>query len=140
MEINGYSISIIMPVFNVELFIEECLKSIMSQTYTNVECIIVDDCGSDKSIEIAKSVVSNYKGEIEFKFLRNEVNSGISVSRNSGIKEAKGDFLFFIDSDDRLFPDSLQILVDKAKYYQDVDLVQGNCKSEDETDPRAKLL
>ena len=86
MEINGYSISIIMPVFNVELFIEECLKSIMSQTYTNVECIIVDDCGSDKSIEIAKSVVSNYKGEIEFKFLRNEVNSGISVSRNSGIK------------------------------------------------------
>ena len=137
MEINGYSISIIMPVFNVELFIEECLKSIMSQTYTNVECIIVDDCGSDKSIEIAKSVVSNYKGEIEFKFLRNEVNSGISVSRNSGIKEAKGDFLFFIDSDDRLFPDSLQILVDKAKYYQEVDLVQGNCKSEDEKKTRA---
>ena len=48
--------------------------------------------------------------------------------------------MFFIDSDDRLFPDSLQILIDKAKYYQDVDLVQGNCKSEVETDPRAKLL
>lgn len=140
MEINGYSISIIMPVFNVEPFIGSCLESIMSQTYTNVECIIIDDCGTDKSIEIAKSVVSNYDGDIEFKFLKNDVNSGISVSRNSGIKASKGDYLFFIDSDDKLFPDSLQILIDKVKSYPGVDLVQGNCESEDHNDPRADLL
>lgn len=140
MEINGYSISIIMPVFNVESFIGSCLESIMSQTYTNVECIIIDDCGTDKSIEIAKSVVSNYDGDIEFKFLKNDVNSGISVSRNSGIKASKGDYLFFIDSDDKLFPDSLQILIDKVKAYPGVDLVQGNCESEDHNDPRADLL
>lgn len=140
MEINGYSISVVMPVYNVEPFIEACLESVMSQTYTNFECIIVDDCGTDNSIEIAKSVVSKYNGDIEFKFLKNDVNSGISVSRNCGIKEAKGDYLFFVDSDDKLFPECLQLLIDKVKEYNDIDLVQGNCESEDNSDKRAILL
>lgn len=140
MEINGFSISIILPVYNVEPYIEQCLESILSQTYTNFECLIVDDCGTDNSIDIAKSIISQYKGNIEFKFLRNEVNSGISVARNLAIKESKGDFLFFIDSDDKIYPNTLSELISKVRMYPDVDIVQGNCDLEDPNDYRANLL
>lgn len=140
MEINGFSISVILPVYNVEPYIKQCVESILGQTYTNFECLIVDDCGTDKSIDIAKSVISQYNGDIEFKFLKNNVNSGISVSRNLAIKESRGDFLFFIDSDDKIYTNTLNELISKVRIYPEVDLVQGNCDLEDPYDYRAKLL
>ncbi len=139
MDINGYSVSIVIPVYNVENYIEECLRSIMSQSYTNFECILVDDCGKDKSIEIAKSIISEYKGEAEFKIIGKGVNSGVSASRNYGIREAKGDFLLFVDSDDRLLPESLNKFIEKVKVHPGVDIVQGNSEIEDPKDMRASV-
>ena len=137
MNINGFSISIVIPVYNVESYIEECLRSIMSQSYTNFECILVDDCGKDKSIEIAKSIISEYKGDAEFRIVSNSVNSGVSASRNFGIREAKGDFLIFVDSDDKLKPEGLSMFIEKVKAHPDIDLVQGNCEMEDPKDMRS---
>ena len=85
MEINGFSISVILPVYNVEPYIKQCVESILGQTYTNFECLIVDDCGTDKSIDIAKSVISQYNGNIEFKFLKN--NELDDFTHNKAIKK-----------------------------------------------------
>lgn len=109
-------LSIIIPIFNVELFIEDCLKSIVSQTYKGpIECILVDDCGTDKSIETAKSFIENYRGPIIFRFIYQDINKGASAARNTGIAAAKGDYIMFIDGDDYISSDCLEILADNLK-------------------------
>ncbi len=100
------SVTIIIPVYNVEPYVEECLKSVMSQTCTEpMECIIVDDCGTDRSMAIAQRMVADYDGPIQFIILRHDHNRGLSAARNTGIKHATGDYLMFIDSDDSVHPD-----------------------------------
>lgn len=121
-------ISIIIPVYNVEPYIKECLESVVNQhgiEDLNIECLIVDDCGKDNSIGIAKEFVSEYKGSIRFKIIYREKNGGLSAARNSGIKEAKGEYLFFLDSDDYLLPDALYNLYKVSRKYSGVELVQG---------------
>lgn len=120
-------ISIIIPIYNVEPYIEECLLSVVNQTMTdNVECILVDDCGSDNSIAIAESFVNSYEGNIKFTIIHHEKNSGLSAARNSGIKAAKGEYLFFFDSDDTITPDCMEIMYSFIQKYGKVDLVQGS--------------
>lgn len=122
-------ISIIVPVYNVEAYILECLQSVASQTYTGeIECLIIDDCGSDKSISIAQNFISSYSGTIAFKIIHREKNGGLSAARNTGIKHATGDYIYFLDSDDYLFPHSIATLVALSVKYSGVDLVQGNCE------------
>lgn len=119
-------ISIILPVYNVEKYIGECLKSIMNQSYSDFECLIVDDCGEDNSIGVARSLIAEYTGKASFEIIESEKNGGISVARNKGIKRATGDFLMFVDSDDKLCPNALELLIDMTEKYPGVDLVQGN--------------
>lgn len=96
-------ISIIVPVFNVEDYIEACLNSIITQSYNGeIECILIDDCGNDRSMEIAKKIISNYNGDIEFRILCHDKNKGLSAARNTGVKNANGSYLLFLDSDDEL--------------------------------------
>lgn len=90
--------SIIIPVYNVEEYLEPCLNSIISQTYSNYEVIIVNDGSTDSSLQICERYAKKNK---KFKVFSNE-NQGISISRNFGIEKATGDFLIFIDSDDYL--------------------------------------
>lgn len=119
-------ISIIIPVYNVEPYIAECLKSVMRQTYTGqIECLVIDDCGTDKSIEIAERLISDYKGPIGFKILHHEHNRGLSAARNTGIKAATGDYVYFLDSDDYVSDDCMEELarpLQEKKY----DMVVGN--------------
>lgn len=75
-----------------------------------MECIMVDDCGSDKSIEIVERILCNYKGDISFKLLHHKKNQGLSAARNTGIRAASGDYLFFLDSDDTLAPQCIELL------------------------------
>lgn len=83
----------------------------MRQTYRGeLECILVDDCGSDKSMEIVEKLVSEYDGPVRFKILHHEHNRGVSAARNTGIKNACGDYLFFLDSDDELTDDGIEEL------------------------------
>lgn len=89
-------VSVIIPIYGVEKYISDCLNSVMKQSYTNdIECILINDCTKDQSIEIAKNLIENYDGNIDFKIYEHSVNGGLSAARNTGILEAKGDYLYF---------------------------------------------
>jgi len=108
------SISIIIPVYNVEPYIAECVESVMRQTYTGpMECIIVDDCGTDKSIEIVKQLITEYKGPIDFRIQHHEHNRGLAVARNTDTDAATGDYIYYLDSDDWVEPNIVELLVTK---------------------------
>ena len=128
-------ISIIIPVYNVEQYVRQCLESVISQTidHSLLECIIVNDCTPDKSMEIANEIVDKYNnnvykrgGGIIFKLLSHEKNKGLSASRNTGMKHATGEFIFFVDSDDYLYHDSLSILLNYHQQEPEADLIMGN--------------
>lgn len=122
--LRKYHVSIIIPIYNVELYIEECLQSVANQTITEgVECIIVDDCGTDNSAEIAKQFIEAYHGNIKFGFVQREKNGGLSAARNSGIRVASGRYVYFLDSDDYLVPEAIETLLSLADKYDDVDLI-----------------
>jgi glycosyltransferase involved in cell wall biosynthesis len=90
-------VSIIIPCYNSERFIEEAINSAINQTYKNIEVIVINDCSTDKSLDIITSFSS--KIHIE-NFL---VNQGVQRARNRGIELAKGEYIKFLDSDDVLF-------------------------------------
>ena len=94
--------SIIVPIYNVELYLKKCLDSILSQTFNDFELILVNDGSTDKSGDIAKEYKNKYNN---IKLIDKE-NGGLSSARNAGIKKATGDYLLFIDSDDMLVNES----------------------------------
>lgn len=98
-------VSIIMPNYNCEKFIEQTVDSVLAQTYGNWELLIVDDCSTDNSVEIIK----NYCEKDErIKLFINEKNSGAAASRNYALREATGRWIAFLDSDDIWLPEKLQ--------------------------------
>ena len=120
-------ISIIIPVYNVEQYIEECLNSVANQTMTEgLECIIVDDCGQDNSMEIARQFVNRYNGAVEFRIVYREKNGGLSAARNTGIEAAQGEYVYFLDSDDTILPECMELMYGYIEKYGKVDLVQGS--------------
>ena len=123
-------ISIIVPVYNVELYIKDCFDSIAAQTYKGeIECIFVDDCGQDDSVAVLEKLIAEYKGPIQFSIVHHEHNKGLSGARNTGLHHAHGDYLYFIDSDDCITSNCIEKLAVLAKKYPQVDIVQGSTKS-----------
>lgn len=119
-------VSIIIPTYNVASYIIECLESVASQTYRgSLECIVVDDCGTDDSIALADNFIQHYLGKIDFRILHREKNGGLSAARNTGLNKAKGEFVYFLDSDDYITPDCIESLVEVAKHFPKVEIVQG---------------
>ena len=123
-------VSIIIPIYNVAPYIKRCLDSVVAQTFQDIECILVDDCGTDNSIEIVQQYIDSYQGPIQFKFIHHEKNLGLSGARNTGIRIATGDWLYFLDSDDSIIPDCIAILLALQEKYPDADFVQGNLLDE----------
>ena len=124
-------VSIIVPVYNAGLFIAKCLESVASQTMLEgVECILVDDCSTDDSIARVESFVGQYHGDLTFKLLRQPKNQGPSAARNLGIREASGEYVFFLDSDDSISPDCISRLWHVADEYA-ADYVQGTYASDE---------
>lgn len=101
---NNALISIVMPSYNTEKYISESINSVLAQTYTNWELIIVDDCSTDNTDEIIKPYLSDER----IKYLKNEKNSGAAISRNYALREAKGKYVAFLDSDDTWEPEKLE--------------------------------
>ena len=98
--------------------------SVANQTMTEgIECIIVDDCGPDNSAAIAKHFVDSYQGDIRFTFIQREKNGGLSAARNTGIKAATGEYVYFLDSDDYLVPSAIETLISIADRNGGVDLL-----------------
>ena len=98
-------VSIITPMYNAEKYIEETIKSVLSQTYKNFEMIIVDDMSTDNSKEIIKKYRRLDK---RIKYIKNNKNEGAGVSRNVAIKKSKGEYIAFLDSDDLWRENKLQ--------------------------------
>ena len=97
-------VSIIMPSYNTGRFIKEAIESVLAQTYTNWELLIVDDCSSDNTDVIVKQFLNDER----IHYLKNEVNSGAAISRNRALREAKGKWIAFLDSDDLWVPEKLE--------------------------------
>ncbi len=109
-------VSIIMPSYNTAEYIGESIKSVLSQTHTEWELIIVDDCSTDNTDE----VVNPFLEDKRIRYLKNEKNSGAAVSRNYALREAKGRWIAFLDSDDLWHPQKLekQLLFMKENDYK----------------------
>lgn len=104
-------VSLIIPIYNVELYIEKCLLSVLNQTYQNIEIILVDDCGQDNSLAIAKQTAKNHPNGYKVTILEQEYNQGPSVARNRGTEYASGKYIYFLDSDDEITIDCIEILI-----------------------------
>ena len=112
-------ISVIVPVYNSEQYLSRCLKNVAQQTYMDFECIVIDDGSKDNSLFIAKEYESK---DSRFRVFHKE-NGGVSSARNYGIERARGEYLYFVDSDDELYDDALSVLISHIS--EDVDLVFG---------------
>ncbi len=103
-------VSVIVPVYGVEAYIERCLDSLLAQSYPHWEAILVDDGSPDRAGEICDAYA---RRESRFRVIH-QANGGLSAARNSGLQQAKGQFVFFLDSDDWLHPHTLELLTDAA--------------------------
>jgi len=114
-------VSVIIPVYNVEAYLEECLDSVTEQTLKDIEIILVNDGSIDRSTEI----IQDFAQKDERIILCSRENKGVSIARNTGIRHAKGEYILFVDSDDKIDKIALQILYQNA-IASNADLVLGN--------------
>lgn len=124
-------VSIIVPVYNAEKYIEQTIKSIQNQTYNNWELILIDDCSNDSSLKIIKKIIEKDK---RIKYYVQENNGGPALARNRGIDLSKGRYICFIDADDMWDNDKLRIQVDFMKEkecaftYHSYEFANENCE------------
>lgn len=105
-----YIVTIGMPVYNVKAFIRESLESALSQTFDAIEFLIIDDCGSDGSVEIVRGMQSQHPRGHDIRIISQPSNMGPGEARNKVIEEAKGKYLFFMDADDTIEPTAIDLL------------------------------
>lgn len=124
-----YKVSVIVPIYNVEKYIERCFNSIANQTYKNIECIFIDDATTDSSVTVCCDLISRYQGPIDFKILHHSKNRGLSAARNTGIECASGEFVFFLDSDDELTEDCISLLTTRVMKDDNLEMVTASVES-----------
>lgn len=105
------TISVILPIYNVEKYLEDCLESLLVQTHTNLEIILVNDGSKDSSLEICKSYAEK---DARIKVI-DKVNEGVAIARNTGIEAATGDYVAFVDPDDWVEPEMYASMLAQAK-------------------------
>ncbi len=118
-------VSVLVPIYKVERYIERCARSVFEQTYENLEFVFVDDCSPDDSVKILERVAKDYplwNGRI--RILHHERNCGVAVARNTMLNHCKGEFLVFVDSDDWVELDMVELLI-KRQQETDADIVTG---------------
>ena len=115
-------ISFVVPVYNVEPYLSACLDSILNQGLDkdDFEIIIVEDCSTDGSLQICKDYSCKYENII---LIENDKNIGLGLTRNKGMECAKGEYIHFVDSDDYLFPNSIQELLSLDLIKQSPDII-----------------
>lgn len=98
-------ISVVMPAYNAEKTIEKAIQSVIMQTYSNIEVIVIDDGSQDETVNLAASYAQK---DHRIKVVQNQSNKGVALARNRGVEEAKGEWIAFLDSDDRWEPSKLE--------------------------------
>lgn len=121
---NNPLVSVIVPVYNVEQYLDECLNSIRQQTYKNLEIIVIEDCSTDDSLNI----LTKHLEDDRVKLIKHKKNSGLSAARNTGIDAAQGEFLIFVDSDDLVHVSLIELCV-KYAIVNDADLITYDFKA-----------
>ena len=111
------AVSVIVPVFNAEKYLGVCLESILIQTFTDFEVIVVDDCSTDKSLTVAESFQERFNGRLKIISLEENTGSG-SVPRNVGLELSRGKYVFFVDDDDLILDTALEELFNAAETFQ----------------------
>ena len=121
-------ITVGIPVYNVEKYIDKCLRSVLNQNFSeSYEVLVIDDCGSDCSIEVVENIIKDHpKGNL-VRIIHHEKNKGLGPSRNTAMDNAKGQYIFFLDSDDWISHDCLSVLYKKA-IETNADAVVGSVK------------
>ena len=125
-----YEVTIGIPVYQAADYITATLESALSQTYSNIEILIVDDCGGDSTMEVVEQLQRSHPRGIDIRILRNQSNLGVGKSRNRIIEEAQGEFLYFLDSDDTIEPDTIELLMAAMSQYY-AELVYGSYEKVD---------
>lgn len=129
-------VSVIIPVYNTEKFLPVCLESLAIQTMRDFEVVIVDDCSTDNSVAVAESYLERFGGRLKVIMLDRNTGSG-AVPRNIGLEHARGEYIFFADSDDLLIDNALEIFVEAADTYKaDVVYTEGCFACDDEFIPK----
>lgn len=119
----SYLVSILVPIYGVEQYIERCAVSLFEQTYGNIEYVFVDDCSPDKSLEILHFVATRYPNRIEhIKIIRHERNKGLATARNTAVAAANGTFVIHVDSDDWIDKNTVEVCV-KKQIGTDADII-----------------
>ena len=118
-------VSILIPVFRVETYIERCARSVFEQTYDNLEYVFVDDSSPDHSIDILKRVMKDYpEREKRTRIIHHPYNKGLAAARNTAVEECTGTFIFHVDSDDWVENNAIQLLIEKQQE-TDADIITG---------------
>lgn len=111
---NNPRVSIIIPIYNVEEYIDDCLYSVLNQTYSNIEILCIDDCGKDDSMNHVEKMAEN---DERFKILVHSHNRGQAAARNTGLEAASGKYVFFLDSDDVIIKNTIERMVLLSEEY-----------------------
>ncbi len=129
------SVSVIIPVYNVEKYLRQCLDSVVNQTFKDIEIIVINDCSPDNSLQIIKEYQQKDKRIV---FVDLKQNIGIGLVRNEGLKIAKGKYVTFIDSDDWIANNYIEILYNTIEKYK-YDVISPNFYSYNETTKKLSL-
>lgn len=115
-------VSVVIPLYNVEPYIGRCLDSVLGQSYKNIEIVVVDDCGTDRSVEIVEQYRERHPS---IRLIHHDRNRGLMTTRRDGYMAATGDFIVFLDSDDALPSDAVATLM-ATEMLTDADIVLGD--------------
>lgn len=128
-------VSVLIPIYGVELFIERCARSLFEQTFKDIEYVFVNDCTQDKSVDILMQVLKEYPNRIkDVKILEHEINKGLSTARNTALKAATGYYIMHVDSDDYLELNAVELLYTVAvDSGADVIICDNKCVYKDRT-------
>mgnify|MGYP000541624267 CR=1 FL=1 len=111
-------VSVIVPIYGVEPYIEKCARSLFEQSLENMVFIFVNDCTPDKSVEILRQVIEDYpRRYLQIQIIEHEENRGLAMARNSGLLIAKGEYIIHCDSDDWVELDMYEEMYEKAMKY-----------------------
>ena len=111
-------ISVVVPMYNAEKYIGECLDSLLAQTFQNFEVITVDDCSSDNSVAVVASYAPKFKGRLKLAKMKKNSGGGGYVPRNVGLQLARGEYICFLDADDWLLSTALEVFYNAAEEYK----------------------
>lgn len=127
---QDHLVSIVIPMYNVEKYLGDCLKSVLTQTFQDIEVICIDDASTDQTLKVAEAFA---KSDVRVHILMNDKNKGVAYTRNRGLDVAKGKYIYFLDADDKITENAIEELLQEAeKNDLDVIFFDGQVIYEDE--------